>query len=194
MFFSKATIYNTTIWYYIGYIIAYLLVRNYCNTQKISKKAFDILLYFCSITAIFNVFLMFLQWNHWFSSPNEFFQITGLFFSPNQLGIYLSVGCLCSLFLIQKTTVLWLKISLGISSLLIFAGLCVSESRGAFISLCIAMAYHFYYSSIKTKLILNSKPSAVPKPCTLGGVKNNALASLKCAVLPNNSPTTASTD
>lgn len=100
---------------------------------------------------------MFLQWKHLVSSPNEFFLTTGLFFSPNQLGIYLSIGCLCTLFLLQKTQVLWIKISLGFSLLLIFSGLCISESRGAFISLCIAMMYYFYHSRIKTESFFNWK-------------------------------------
>lgn len=158
IYFSKATIYNTTIWNYIGYLTIYLLLRNYCRTTDISKKALHILLYFCSVTAVVNIFLMFLQWNHWISSPNEFFRTTGLFFSPNQLGIYLSIGCLSSLFLLQKANALWLKIALGISLLLVASGLFVTESRGAFISLCIATVYYFL-SGAKTKSLFNWKTS-----------------------------------
>lgn len=157
MFFSKATVYNTSIWNYTSYLAIYLLLRNYCTTADVTKKTLVILLYFCSITAVINVFWMFLQWKHLVSSPNEFFATTGIFFSPNQLGIYLSIGCLCTLFLLQKTKVLWIKIGLGLSLLLIFIGLCICESRGAFISLCIAMAHYFYHSRVKTKPLFNWK-------------------------------------
>lgn len=157
IFLSKATVYNTTIWNYTGYLAFYPLLRNYCTTYDTTKKALEILLYFCSITAIINVFWMLLQWKHLVSSPNEFFLTTGIFFSPNQLGIYLGIGCLCTLFLLQKTKVLWIKIGLGLSLLLIFIGLCISESRGAFISLCLAMAYYFYHSRVKTKSFFNWK-------------------------------------
>src|SRR4051812_32988846 len=34
IYFSKATIYNTTIWNYIGYLTIYLLLRNYCSTTE----------------------------------------------------------------------------------------------------------------------------------------------------------------
>lgn len=91
---------------------------------------------------------------------------TGLFFSPNHLGIYLSVGLLCTFFLWQETTHLWSKIGLGLGGLLIFSGLCISESRGAFISLFVALGYYFCSSfrlfrrdkgEIKTKSLLNWK-------------------------------------
>lgn len=157
IFLSKATLYNTSIWNYTSYLAIYLLLRNYCSTADTAKKALVILLYFCSITAIINIFWMFLQWKHLVSSPNEFFLTTGIFFSPNQLGIYLSIGCISTLFLLQKTKVLWIKIGLGLSFLLIFIGLCISDSRGAFISLCVAMAYYFYHSRVKTKTLFNWK-------------------------------------
>lgn len=155
--FSKATIYNTSIWNYVGYLAIYQLLRSYCATEEITKKALTLLLYFCSSTAVLNISWMFLQWKQLASSPNEFFLTTGIFFSPNQLGIYLGIGSLSTMFLFQKTKKLWLKIGLGLFLILIFIGLCISESRGAFISLCISITYYFYHSKFKTKSFFNWK-------------------------------------
>lgn len=135
VFLSNASVYTISIWYCVGYFAIYLILRGYCDTLELNKKTFHSLLYFCSCTAIINVFWMFLQWKHWVASQNEFFVTTGFFFSPNQLGLYLSIGCLCTLFLLEKATVLWQKISLGLGLLIIFSGLIISTSRGAFISL-----------------------------------------------------------
>ena len=146
LLFSKSTIYNNDLWNYIGYLILYLLLRNQLSTSEITKKTLFILLYFCSGSALINVFLMILQWKHWIAAPNEFFLTTGMFFSPNQLGIFLSVGFLSTYFLWQKTNVLWIKIVLVLSGILIFSGLCVTESRGAFISLFVAMGYFLFNS------------------------------------------------
>jgi O-Antigen ligase len=101
--------------------------------------------------------MMFLQWKHWISAPNEFFLTTGMFFSPNQLGIYLSIGFLSTIFLLKKATVLWLKISLALSGILIFVGLCITESRGAFISLFVAMIYNLLQSKLNFKSLNNWK-------------------------------------
>ncbi|WP_281636261.1 O-antigen ligase family protein [Flavobacterium marginilacus] len=159
--FSKATIYNTTIWCYIGYLVIYLLLRTYSTATEVTKKILIYLLYFCTSTAVLNIFWMFLQWKHLVSSPNEFFLTTGLFFSPNQLGIYLSIGCLSSLYLFQKAKNSLIKTGLGLSLLLILIGVCISESRGAFISLCTAIGYYFYHSKIKMKSPVNWKTTLV---------------------------------
>ena len=155
--FSKSTIYNSDIWYYIGYLTLYLVLRNQCSTLETTKKTLSILLYFCSITAVLNVFMMFLQWKHWIAAPNEFFLTTGMFFSPNQLGIYLSVGFINTFFLWQKNKVLWLRIALGLGGILIFVGLCITESRGAFISLLVALIYYWFQSKLIHKSFFNWK-------------------------------------
>lgn len=157
LLFSKSTIYNSDIWYYIGYLTLYLLLRNQCSTVEITKKTLSILLYFCTASAVINVFLMFLQWKQWISSPNEFFAITGMFFSPNQLGIYLSIGLLCTLFLAQKSAVLWLQITFGLITILLFLGLCYTESRGAFISLFTALGFYLFSSKLNWKSLNNWK-------------------------------------
>lgn len=154
---SNATKYSISIWYYTGYITIYLLLRSYCNTVELNQKALKLLLYFCSLTSLVNVFWMFLQWKLWVTPTNNYFTTTGLFFSPNHLGLFLSIGCLCSLFLFQKTAVLWLKTSLALTILLLLCGIIVSESRGAIISLSIALGYFFYQSKIKLKQNWNWK-------------------------------------
>ncbi|WP_310560863.1 O-antigen ligase family protein [Flavobacterium sp.] len=130
-------------------------MRNQCSTSEITNKTLSILLYFCSATAVLNIFMMFLQWKHLMASPNQFFATTGMFFSPNQLGIYLSISCLSTIFLWRKATVFWLKIGLGCCGLLIFLGLCVSASRGACISLFFAIGYFLYVLKVKAKPFSN---------------------------------------
>ncbi len=58
IFFSKATIYNSEIWNYLGYLLFYFLGRNCISTADLTKKTVQLLLYFCSSTAVLNVFLM----------------------------------------------------------------------------------------------------------------------------------------
>ncbi len=151
MLISKSTIYNSDIWNYIGYVVLYFILRNQCSAGETTIKTLSALLYFCCGSALLNVVLMFLQWKHLMASPNQFFTSTGMFFSPNQLGVFLSIGCLSTLFLWRKATVFWLKIGLGLCALLIFLGLCVSASRGAFISLFVAIGYFLIVSKVKTK-------------------------------------------
>lgn len=56
LLFSNSTIYNSDIWYYIGYLTLYLILRNQCTTMEIAIKTLLILLYFCSGSALINVF------------------------------------------------------------------------------------------------------------------------------------------
>lgn len=154
---SNATLYSIPILYYTGYLTIYLLLRSYCTTAELNKKALFLLLYFCSLMALINVIWMFLQWKSWVTPTNNYFTTTGLFFSPNHLGLFLSIGCICSLFLLQKTTLLWLKIGFVLTILLLLCGIIVSESRGAIISLSVALGYVFYQSKIKLKQNWNWK-------------------------------------
>lgn len=157
IFLSNSSVYTISIWYCAGYFAIYLMVIGYCNTFIRNQKTLHTLLYFCSSTAIANVFWMFLQWKHWVAVPNQFFVTTGFFFSPNQLGLYLSIGSLCTLFLLEKAKALWLKIILTLGLFILVSGLIISTSRGAFISFGIALAYYFYHSKLKTKQHWNWK-------------------------------------
>jgi len=151
--FSQSTLYNCDVWNYIGYFALYILLRHHCASLVIIKKVVHILISFCCGIAILNLVLMFLQWKHWITSPNQFFATTGMFFSRNQLGIFLSIGCLSTLFLWKNATALWFKIVLGVCGFVIFIGLLISESRGAFISLLAAIVYFLYISNVKTKAL-----------------------------------------
>ncbi len=157
IFLSKSTLYSLSIWNYTGYLVAYILLRNVLNTKELIKKAIGNLLYFCSITAFINVILVFLQGQHWVTSSNEFFVTTGMFYSPNQLGIYLSISCISTLFLLEKAKLKWEKISFGLILPFLFIGLFYTESRGAYISLFVAFSYYFYVSKAKIMSFLNWK-------------------------------------
>jgi hypothetical protein len=80
-----------------------------------------------------------------------------MFYSPNQLGIYLTVGCLTSLYLFMESKSWWIKITLLLTILLIFTGIYLSESRGALVSLCAAVIYYAYQQKINLKIDFNWK-------------------------------------
>lgn len=157
LFLSKATIYNSEIWNLWGYLLVYFLARNYFSTQEKIKKATQVSIVFCVAIALLNLILMFFQYKGWMESPNEFFVTTGLFFSPNQLGICMSLGFLSSLFLWQKAKNLAQKIELILCGLAILIGLIISESRGAFLSLLAALISYFLMSKNKVISFLNWK-------------------------------------
>lgn len=52
---------------------------------------------------------------------------------------------------------MWLKITLGLSGILILLGLCITESRGAFISLFVALGYYLLSSKTNLKFLHNWK-------------------------------------
>lgn len=72
------------------------------------------------------------------SSANEYFQVTGLFYSPNHLALFLAIGILSSIELFKKKLRL-IKVLLFISLLILIYGLYLSECRGAYIALILAI-------------------------------------------------------
>lgn len=162
-YISNATIYNIKVWYYFGYLILYVVLRQELNTKDIICKNLNNILWFISITAILNVVVAILQSINVFQSPNEYFSLTGLFFSPNQLGIYLAIGFLSTIEILRK---LKKKKSISIVfyiGLLILAyGLYLSECRGAYLGLSIALLFYLYNikqeakNHFKWKVALNS--------------------------------------
>lgn len=154
LYLSESTVYSLFIWNYTGYITFYILLRSSLNNYCDNVNALKILLYFCALTSLLNVILLYLQINHYISSSNKFFLNTGIFYSPNQLGIYLTIGFLASLYLLITTKYLWVKLTLFLTVLIIFVGIYLSESRGAFLSLFIAI---IYYKKNNNKLNFNWK-------------------------------------
>lgn len=157
---STTTIYSIYIWYYIGYLTIYLLLRNYCITPDLNKKVLLLLVYFCSFISLINLFWVLLQWKSWVTTTNIYFTTTGLFFSPNHLGLFLAIGGISTLYLLQRASFLWIKICLTCGFLLFIFGTIISESRGAIISLSIALLYFFYQSKKNLKQYLNWKTYA----------------------------------
>jgi O-antigen ligase len=151
IYISKSTIYNINIWYYMGYLILYFVLRQELNTKDIIYKNLNFILYFISVTAIINVVIAVLQSNNILQSPNEYFNSTGLFFSPNQLGAYLSLGFLSTLEILRKSKIKSIKIVFYIGLLILIYGLYLSECRGAYLGLIIVFLFWFYNSNYKTK-------------------------------------------
>ncbi|KIA99193.1 hypothetical protein OA93_06065 [Flavobacterium sp. KMS] len=88
-------------------------------------------------------------------SANEYFKSTGLFFSPNHLGIYLALGFLTNIEILRKSKIMSIKTIFYIGLVILLYGLYLSECRGAYLGLSIALLFRQYN--------LNQKFKAYPK-------------------------------
>ena len=61
IFLSNSSVYTISIWYCAGYFTIYQMLTGHCNAFIRIQELLNTLLYFCSSTAIANVFWMFLQ-------------------------------------------------------------------------------------------------------------------------------------
>lgn len=157
IYISKATIYNIQVWYYAGYLILYAVLRQELNTKDVIYKNLNFVFHFISLTAVLNAIVAILQNIAIIESPNEHFNSTGLFFSPNQLGIYLALGFLSTLEILRKTKVKSVKIVLCTSLVILIYSLYLSECRGAYLALSVAFLFYLFNSKQKIKNTFRSK-------------------------------------
>lgn len=157
-YISNATFYNIKVWYYFGYLILYFVLRQELNTKEVIYKNLNNVLWFISVTAILNAVVAILQSINMLESPNEYFNSTGLFFSPNQLGIYLAIGFLSTIEILRKEKIKSVKIIFCIGIFILIYGLYLSECRGAYLGLSVAFLFLLYnYSDQKVKGFLKWK-------------------------------------
>lgn len=157
-YISKVTVFNLKLWYFIAYLLLYIILRQCLNTKEIIYKSLRYLHHFIVFAAILNAVIAVMQENHFLVSKNQYFLVSGLFYSPNQLGLFMAIGCLSAVELIKKFQDFNIKMMFGISLLILFYGLYLSHCRGAYLALGISLFYIFYKSK---KSIFSSKWSAV---------------------------------
>ncbi|WP_264535758.1 O-antigen ligase family protein [Flavobacterium sp. N1736] len=156
IYLSNATIYNVTIWYYFGYLMLYITLRQKLFGKEVIQKNLRFVLYFISITALLNVIIAVLQNIYILHSSNEYFSSTGLFFSPNQLGIYLALGLISTFEILRNATKKSIRIILCITLIVLLYGLYLSECRGAYLGVSAAILFRLYI--VRQKIKNYSKP------------------------------------
>lgn len=151
IYISKSTLYNIKVWYYMGYLILFVVFRQELNNKDVIYRNLDLVLHFISITAILNAIIAILQNNNILQSPNEHFNSTGFFFSPNQLGVYLALGFLSILEIFRKVKIKRIKIVFCLGLLILIYGLYLSQCRGAYLGLSIVFLFLLYNLNHKVK-------------------------------------------
>ncbi|WP_281235324.1 O-antigen ligase family protein [Flavobacterium gelatinilyticum] len=152
IFLSKAAVFNLKLWYFFGYLLVYVILRRSLNTDEIIRKSQSFLHHFIAVTAIVNGSIAVLQENHLLLSKNEHFLSTALFYSPNQLGLFMALGCLSSIELIKKYKG-YIKTLCILCFLISLYGLYLSKCRGACLGLGAALFYDFYKSKNSVRFI-----------------------------------------
>lgn len=146
MYVSTAKVFNLKVWNVITYLLLYIILRCSLYTKdnilELSKKIY----YFLFLAATLNAILAILQNNQLLGSENEYFKITGLFYSPNHLGLFLAIGILSLIELIKENKSHFGKILFIICIFILAYGLYLSECRGAYIALIIAILFNLVSS------------------------------------------------
>lgn len=129
-----------------GAVIAgYLLLR--CGRVKLS-----ILLCACCISGAVQSILAACQKQGWIAGSNTFFNATGSFHNPGQLGGYIAICCILSLGLLQYAVKVKNRIGIFFFSIAIFIqlyGLFLADSRAAWVAFILGAGSLFYfYSSV----------------------------------------------
>lgn len=139
IYLSNAKVFNLKVWYVIGYLLVYIILRRSLYTKstilEISKKIY----YLIFLAATLNAAIAILQKIQLLSSTNEHFKITGLFYSPNHLALFLAIGILSLIELIKENKSRSSKILLFICFLILDYSLYLSECRGAYIALIVVI-------------------------------------------------------
>lgn len=148
MYVSTAKIFNLKLWNVITYLLLYIILRRSLamkdNILELSKKIY----YFVFLVAILNAVLAILQKNQILGSANEYFKVTGLFYSPNHLGLFLAIGILCLIELIRENKSRSSKILFIVCFSILAYGLFLAECRGAYVALILAILFNVI-SSLK---------------------------------------------
>lgn len=160
---SNATIFNFKVWCWLVLFLLYIALRRALDTkEKLDKTAITVY-YFLSSVGMVNALISALQYYGLISSANEFFRVTGLFFSPNQSGLLFAISFLSTIAILKKSSSKWQKILLYGSLIVFICGLYFSECRGAFLALFIGMfigAENFIqksrHLSITKKIVISS--------------------------------------
>lgn len=142
MFFSNSGVFNLKAWYFIGYLLLYIILRrSFYSKEKILeilKKIYYLLLFL----ALLNSVIAISQKNRLLYSSNEYFQVTGLFFSPNHLSLFLAIGILSLVELIKENKSNSSKFVFFTCFAILAYAMYLSECRGAYLALIAALLFN----------------------------------------------------
>lgn len=142
MYLSNAKIFNLKVWNVMGYLLLYIILRRSLFTKdnilELSKKIY----YFLFLAATLNAIIAIFQKNQLLTSSNEFFKVTGLFYSPNHLGLFLAIGILCLVELIKENKTRFSTVLFITCLPILIYGLYLTECRGAYIALILAILFN----------------------------------------------------
>ncbi|MEP6806940.1 MAG: O-antigen ligase family protein [Flavobacterium sp.] len=157
MYLSNATVFNLKVWYVTGYLLLYLILRRSLYTKgtilEISKKIY----YLIFLAATLNAAIAILQKIQLLFSTNPDFKITGLFYSPNQLALFLAIGILSLIELIKQNKSKLSKILFFICFVILAYGLYLSECRGAYIALIVVILFNMVRFRKRNKELFSFK-------------------------------------
>lgn len=146
MHLSTAKIFNLKVWNVVGYLLLYIILRRSLFTKDSIIELSKTIYYFAFLAATLNAILAIFQKIQLLGSANEYFKATGLFYSPNHLGLFLAIGILCLIELIKENKSRFSKILFIICFLILAYGLYISECRGAYAALILAILFNIVSS------------------------------------------------
>ncbi|MBZ4036831.1 O-antigen ligase family protein [Flavobacterium sp. 17A] len=156
-YISNATVFNINAWYFAGYLILYLIFRQILIDKGTIYKTLDSVYYFLALVAIVNGIMAILQSNNLIASENEYFKSTGLFYSPNHLGLFLVLGFISIFSLLKKSPNIYSKIFLYSCQMILLFALYLSQCRGAYLALGTVFLFYVITSTNKNKANANWK-------------------------------------
>lgn len=142
IYLSNAKVFNLKVWNIIAYLLLSIILRQSLHDKNtilgITKTVFQLLFF----AAMLNAVIAILQKIQLVSSANEYFQVTGLFYSPNHLALFLAIGILSLIELIKSNNSLLSKILFYICFVILIYSLYLTKCRGAYTALFIAILFN----------------------------------------------------
>ncbi|NJB82054.1 alpha/beta hydrolase-fold protein [Wenyingzhuangia aestuarii] len=136
LFNSTINMFHIKIWNYTAYFITYFFLKIFLS--KHLKKSCIIMLYSLLFLALINAFLGVFQYLDWIpSEKNKYFKVLGMFHSPNQLGLLISLGVLslCSILKIIKVKHSFAVLINSLAFMFLLYVLVLTKSRGSTLAL-----------------------------------------------------------
>lgn len=142
---SDVSLYHYKSVYYVGYCSLFLFFRNTLSEIKQPIQLIKYVLGIVVILALVNGVVGVLQLTDVLSSKNKNFELNGLFYSPNQLGLLLSLGVFSTMSYLKLKQNKHIIYSVLGGAICLFLGflLYLTKSRGALIALFLSIVYLF---------------------------------------------------
>lgn len=147
-------------WVFSSYIVLFYLFKWSFSNEKYRNVLFDFTVKLIWILAIIQSIIGLSQEFNLLKSGNEFFKVVGTFINPNFLGISMVLGITASLYLFcfSFSENKFAKLLLAFSSILMVCVLVLTQSRAAWLALCVAILV-FFGTSPKSILFIKTNKS-----------------------------------